>query len=134
MRRAGVYGLVAGAAPSAVAKSPKTRQMASEWGLGLPVLDGTGEEGPANSLAGLRPQEQDRRRENGGGRAPGGSGNSGEESRPRGGKIGRAKAWTGSGEVKGTLWTKARAQDGFKSTGHHAAAANRCGRTPARPN
>jgi hypothetical protein len=33
-------------------------------GLGSPVRAGTGEEGPANSLAGLRPLEQDRRREN----------------------------------------------------------------------
>jgi hypothetical protein len=35
--------------------------------MGSSVLAGTGEEGPTNSLAGLRTQEQDRRRENGGG-------------------------------------------------------------------
>jgi hypothetical protein len=33
-------------------------------GLGSPVRAGMGEEGPANSLAGLRPREWDRRREN----------------------------------------------------------------------
>jgi hypothetical protein len=98
------------------------------------VLDGIGEEGPANSLAGLQPRERDRRQENGGGSAPSESGNSDDESRPRGGKIGCAKARTGSGEVKGTLWTKARARDGAESIDHRAGAVKRRGRTPARPN
>jgi hypothetical protein len=87
------------------------------------VLAGTGEEGPVNSLAGLRPRERDRRRENGGGCALGRSGNSGEESRPWGGGIGRAKARTSSGEVKGMLWTKARTRDEAKSTGHRVGVA-----------
>jgi hypothetical protein len=68
------------------------------------------------------------------GGALGGSGNSSEESWPQGGGIGRAKVRTSSGEVSGTLWTKSRARDGAKSTGHRAGAANRRGRTPARPN
>jgi hypothetical protein len=54
-------------------------------GLGLPVRAGTGEEGLANSLAGLQPQEQGRRRENGEGEVLWQVGNSGEESLPRGG-------------------------------------------------
>jgi hypothetical protein len=82
------------------------------------MLAETGEEGPVNSLARLRPRERDRRRENGRGCAPGKSGNSGEESRPWGGGIGRAKARTSSDEVKGTLWTKARTRDEAESTGH----------------
>jgi hypothetical protein len=60
----GGYGLATGAAPSAVVKSPETGQAASEGVLGSPVRAGTGEEGPTSSLAGLRPQEQDRRWEN----------------------------------------------------------------------
>jgi hypothetical protein len=67
------------------------------------VLAANGEEGPVNSLAGLRSRERDWRRENGGGSAPDGSGNSGEESRSWGGGIGRAKAQTSSDEVKGTV-------------------------------
>jgi hypothetical protein len=43
-------------------------------GLGSSGLARTGEEGPANSPMGLRLREQDRRRENGGGGALGGSG------------------------------------------------------------
>jgi hypothetical protein len=60
----GGYGSATGAAPSAVVKSPETGQAASEGVLGSPVRAGTGEEGPTSSLAGLRPQEQDRRWEN----------------------------------------------------------------------
>jgi hypothetical protein len=63
-----------------------------------------------------------------------GQGNSSEESWSRGGGIGRAKAQTSSGEVSGTLWTKARARDGAESTGHRVGAANWCDRTPGRPN
>jgi hypothetical protein len=63
-----------------------------------------------------------------------GRGDSGEETRPQGGGIGRAKARTSSSEVSGTLWTKARAQDGAESTGHRVGAANQRGRTPAMPN
>jgi hypothetical protein len=40
-------------------------------GLGSPARAGTGEEGLANSLAGLRPREWDPRRENGRGRCSG---------------------------------------------------------------
>jgi hypothetical protein len=66
----------------------------------LPGLARTGEEDSANTLAGLRPRERERGRENDGGSAPGGSSNSGEESRPRGEGIGCAKARTTSGEVR----------------------------------
>jgi hypothetical protein len=45
-------------------KSPETGKTASEGVLGSPVRAGTGEEGPANSLAGLWPQERDQRRRN----------------------------------------------------------------------
>jgi hypothetical protein len=60
-----------------------------------------------------------------------GRGNSGEESRPRGGGIGHAKARTSSSEVGGTLWTKARAQNGAESTDHRVGATNRRSRTMA---
>jgi hypothetical protein len=65
---------------------------------------------------------------------PGGLGNSSKKSRSRGGEIGRAKAWTSSSEVRGTLWTKARSRDEAESIAHRVSAANRCGRTSARPN
>jgi hypothetical protein len=60
-----VYGSVTDTAPSMAAKSPETGQTASEGGLGSSVRAGTGEEGPANSLAGLQSRERDQRRENG---------------------------------------------------------------------
>jgi hypothetical protein len=101
-------------------------------GVGSPVLAATGEEGPTNSLAGLRSRERDWRRENGGGSVADGSGNSGEQSRPLGGGIGCAKARTSSGEVKGMLWTKARARNRVELTGHRMGSVNQRGRTPAR--
>jgi hypothetical protein len=64
----------------------------------------------------------------------GGSGNSGEESRSRGGGFRRAKAWSSSGRVRGTLWTNARARDKVKSTSHRTGVVNRRSQTPARPN
>jgi hypothetical protein len=53
------------------------------------------------------------------GDALGGLGNSGEESRPQGGGFERAKAWTGFGRVRGTLWTNAGVQREAKSASHH---------------
>jgi hypothetical protein len=65
--------------------------------------------------------------------APGGSGNSGEESRPQGWGFGRAKAWTGFSMVRGTLLTNTGAWHEAKSTGLRASSVNRRGQTPARP-
>jgi hypothetical protein len=39
-------------------KSPETGQTRPPGGLGSPGRAGTGEEGPTNSLIGLRPREQ----------------------------------------------------------------------------
>jgi hypothetical protein len=64
----------------------------------------------------------------------GGSGNSSEESRSRGGGIGSAKARASSGEVREKLWTKTGALDGAESASHCAGTVNRCDRTPAKPN
>jgi hypothetical protein len=55
------------------AKSPETGRVQTPGHLRSPEMAWTGEEGPANSLVGLRPREQDRRQENGGGGALGGS-------------------------------------------------------------
>jgi hypothetical protein len=63
-----------GAASPAMVKSPETGQERPLGGLGSPGLAGTDGEGPANSLVELQPPERDRRRENGGGGARGGSG------------------------------------------------------------
>jgi hypothetical protein len=52
------------------------------------------------------------------GGALGGSGNSGEESRPQGGGIGHPKARASSDEVRETLQTKTRAWDRAKSAYH----------------
>jgi hypothetical protein len=49
----GIYGSATGTAPFAAVKSPETGKTASEGVLGSPMRAGTGEEGPANSLAGL---------------------------------------------------------------------------------
>jgi hypothetical protein len=63
-----------------------------------------------------------------------GRGNSGEESRPRRGGSGRARAWTNFDRVRGTSGTDAGAPDQANSTGHRAGVADRRGRTPAKPN
>jgi hypothetical protein len=65
-------------------------------------------------------QETGERRRGG---APGRSGNSGEESRPWRGGLGRAKAWTSYDKVRGTLRTKAGAQGRAESASHRAGAA-----------
>jgi hypothetical protein len=51
-----------------------------------------------------------------------GRGNSGEESRPRKGDLGRAMAWTNFGRVRGTLGTNAGAPDWANSASHRAGA------------
>jgi hypothetical protein len=63
-----------------------------------------------------------------------GRGNSGEESWPRGGGIGLAKARTSYGEVRGMLWTEVRALDEAESIDHRTSMAKRSGRTPVRAN
>jgi hypothetical protein len=78
----------------------------------------------------MRPETGERRR----GGASSGSGNFGEEYRLRGGGFGHAKAWTGFDRVRGTLQTNTGAQSEAKSARHREDAANRCYRTPARPN
>jgi hypothetical protein len=64
MGRAGLYNSVTSVAPSVAARSPEARYMRSPGGSGAPVRAGTGQEGLANSLAGFRLQERDRKREN----------------------------------------------------------------------
>jgi hypothetical protein len=59
---------------------------------------------------------------------------SGDESRPRGGGIGRAKARTSSGEGRGTLWTTAGTRDGANLVGRCAGAAIWHGRAPVKEN
>jgi hypothetical protein len=61
-------------------------------------------------------------------------GNSSEESHPRRGDLGRAKAGTSYDRVRGTSRTKAGAQSRANSASHHTGAANRRGQTPAKPN
>jgi hypothetical protein len=65
MRCTAFYSSVTDVSLSAEARSPETAQTQSPGGLGSPVRAGMGEEGLANSLAGLRPRERDRRQENG---------------------------------------------------------------------
>jgi hypothetical protein len=94
----------------------------------------TGEEGPGNSLAGIRLRELDRRRENGEWGVPGRSIDSSEESWPWGGGIGHAKAQTSSGEGRGMLWTTTEARDRASLVVHRAGAMNWRDRAPARAN
>ena len=58
----------------------------------------------------------------------------GEQSRPWGREIGRAKAKASSNEEGGMLRTKVGARDRAESTGHRAGAVNRRGRAPASTN
>jgi hypothetical protein len=64
MGRAGLYSSVTGVAPSTATRSPDMRQTRSPGILGSPGRARTGQEGLANSLAGYRSQERDRKREN----------------------------------------------------------------------
>jgi hypothetical protein len=47
-------------------------------------------------------------------------GNSGEESRPRGGGIGHAKAWTSSSKGRRKLWSNAGARCEAELASHQA--------------
>jgi hypothetical protein len=123
MRHVGVYGSVASVAPSVAVKSPEMGHTASEgvWGhrgwLELVKRDRQThwqDSGRENGTKGVRMVEEG---------TPGRLGNSSEESRSRGGGIGRAKARASSGEVRETLWAKARARYGAESTGHRVGAA-----------
>jgi hypothetical protein len=58
--------------------------------------------------------------------------NSGEPFWPRGRDLRRGKALANFSRGRGTLGTNAGELDRAKSAGHHASAANRRGRTPAR--
>jgi hypothetical protein len=57
-----------------------------------------------------------------------------EESRLGRGYLGRAKAWTSYDRVRGTSQTNTEAQGWANSGSHRVGAADRHGRTPARPN
>jgi hypothetical protein len=70
----GVNGSVTSATPVLGGEVARDRADMASGGLGSPELAENGEEYPTNSLAGLRPRESERRRGNGGGNAPGGSG------------------------------------------------------------
>jgi hypothetical protein len=98
------------------------------------VRAGTGEEGPANSLVGLRCENGTRGGRTAEAGAVGGSGNSSEETRPQGGGIRHDKARACTCGVRETLRTKTRAWDGAESASHRVGATNRCDRTPARQN
>jgi hypothetical protein len=63
-----------------------------------------------------------------------GRGDFSEESWPRGGGIGHAKARASSGEGRGTLWTTTGAQDGTNLARHHVGAVSWRVRAPARTN
>jgi hypothetical protein len=73
MRRLGVNSAVIGVVPVDGGGVAGDRTHTASGGLGSPGLARTGEEGPTNSLVGLRSQELDRGRGNGGGSASGGS-------------------------------------------------------------
>jgi hypothetical protein len=92
------------------------------------------EEGSTNTLRGFWPRDRVHRGENGGGRAPGGSGSSDEEFRPLGEAIDRDRARSSSSEAGGALWADIGAQDGVGLAGHRVGAASKRGHTPARPN
>jgi hypothetical protein len=62
-----------------------------------------------------------------------GRGNSSEEFQPWGGGLRHARAWTGFSRARGTPETNAGALDRANSAGHRAGAADRHGRTPAKP-
>jgi hypothetical protein len=53
-----LYNSVTSIAPSVVAKSPRDGADTVAGSLGSSVRAGTGEEGPANSLSGLRPKNR----------------------------------------------------------------------------
>jgi hypothetical protein len=63
-----------------------------------------------------------------------GWGNSGEDSWPGRGDLGRSKSGTSYDRVRGTSRTNARARIRANSTSHRVGAADRRGRTPAKPN
>jgi hypothetical protein len=71
MRRPGVNSAVIGVVPVHGGEVTGDRAHTASGGLGSPGLARTGEEGPTNSLVGLRPRELDRGRGNGGGSASG---------------------------------------------------------------
>jgi hypothetical protein len=92
-----------------------------------------GENDTANSVAGKRPRIRGQSGGMAGKRPRAGRRNSGEEFRPRGGGLRRAKAWDSFSRGRGTLGTNVRALGRANLAGHHAGAADRHGRTPAKP-
>jgi hypothetical protein len=78
--------------PGAV-KSPELGRAWARAVLGSPELGRDGENNSANSVARLWPRDRGQRGENGGEKAPGGPGNSGEGFRPWRGGLRRARSW-----------------------------------------
>jgi hypothetical protein len=130
----GVNSSVVGAAPVRGGGVTRDRADTASRALGSLGLVGIGKEGLVNSLAGLRPREWGQSERTVEGMLRAGRDDSGKESRPRGGGIGRAKARTSSSEGRGKLWTTTGARDGPNLAGHRAGAANWRGRAPARAN
>jgi hypothetical protein len=83
-----------------------------------PELARTDKKGPVNSLVGFRPKDRDQGERTTEGNLRADQGNSGEESRPRGGRIRCAKARTSSVEGRGVLRTNTRAQCDAESANH----------------
>jgi hypothetical protein len=65
-------------------------------------------------------------------RSRAGRSNSGEPFRPRGGDLGRAKAWASFSRGRGDTGTYSGELDRANSAGHRASTADRRGRAPAR--
>jgi hypothetical protein len=74
-----VYGCGRRRSCSSAVRSSKLGRVWATTVLRTPGLARIVEEGSMNTLRGFRPRDQGQRGENGGGRAPGGSGSSSEE-------------------------------------------------------
>ena len=98
-----------------------------------PELGREGENDMANSMAGKRPRIRGQRGGMAGKKPRADRRNSGEGFRPRGGCLRRAKAWDSFSRGRGTLGTNVRALGRANLIGHYAGAADRHGRTPAKP-
>jgi hypothetical protein len=118
----------------AVVKSPELGRVRATAVPGSPELVRAGEDDSANSMARLWPRDRGQRGGNGGGKAPCGPGNSGEEFWPPGEAIGRDRARANSNRGGGALWAKAGALDEVGLAGHRVGAASKHDRMPTRPN
>jgi hypothetical protein len=100
---------------------------------GSPELGRKGENDSSNSVAGLWPRIRGQRGGMAGERSRAGRRNSGEGFRPRGEGLRHDKAWDNFSRGRGTLGTNVGALGRANLAGHRAGAADRHGRTPAKP-